>query len=205
MESNHALKDINKVFSINGRIYFNEDQSWFGIGAVLLIIPGFFAGIIMGIKNKNIISISLVIFGISFYFSEIWLRPGWDPYQGRYFILQIGILMPLCVYLFNDSNLSKIFQFFICLIVILTFSMAVLSNKSKPILGKKEIELKYQAQKTEYLSETKLQEIYRNYSLKFLYIIWDNLPFQKPLYYYDDTELRTFKQLKLSLSNPERC
>ena len=89
--------------------------------------------------------------------------------------------------------------------MILTFSMAVLSNESKPILGKKEIELKYQALKTEYLSETQLQEIYRNYSLKFLYKIWDNLPFQKPFYYYDDTELRTLSNFKLSLSNPERC
>lgn len=200
LESNHALKDLNKGFFLNSKTFYNEDESWFGFGAVLLIFPALLTGIFFGIKNKDLISLSLVLFSISFYFSEILLRPGWDPYQGRYFILQIAIIMPLVIHIFNNRIYSKIFQFIICIIVILTFFMAIFSNESKPILGKKAFEFKYQTLKNEFKPDTPLQRFYKDYSLKVLYVFWDNLPFQKPFYFYDDTELRVLSNLNYHLS-----
>jgi hypothetical protein len=200
MESKIAIKDVNKAFSLDTPPHFNEDESWFGFSAMLLIFPAFIIGIKCGIKNKDLISISLILFGISFYLFEILLRPGWDPYQGRYFILSIGILMPLVVHLFNKSFSSKIFQIFICIIVILTFTMAVFSNESKPLLGKKALENTYQTIKTTYNPEARFLQLYKEYSLKLYYFIWDNLPFQKPIHFYSNTELRVLSNLNHHLN-----
>jgi len=191
MESPNALKDIQKDFSLDEPPYYNEDLSWFGIGGALLILTSFFAGIYAAIKKKDFLSFSLVLFGISFLIFEILLRPGWDPYQGRYFIMPVALILPLAIHLFKSNPVSRLYQVMICLLVLMSFWTAILTNESKPIIGKKLFENKYQALLTSGTPDSAVGSIYKEYKLKILYVIWDNLPFQKSIAEYSDTELRT--------------
>lgn len=197
MESPIAQKTPSYGFSLDSKPRFNEDESWFGIAGTLLLIPAVIAGAINGLKKKDLLSISLVLFGISFYFSEILLRPGWDRYQGRYFILAIAPVMPLCGYLFVKKPLSRIFQICISLLSILTFFMAVFSNESKVLLGSKMFEEKYTQMENTYIPIGPIEGYYRKYSLKFFSIMNYSLPFNKTIANYSDTQLRVFSNRTL--------
>lgn len=191
MESPNALKDVQKRFSLDDIPYYNEDQAWFGIGGALLILPAFLAGIFVAIKKKDFLSFSLVLFGISFLIFEILLRPGWDPFQGRYFLMPVALTLPLAIHLFKLNPVSKLYQVLICLMVLISFWTAILTNESKPILGKKFFEIKYQTLLSTATPDSELGSIYKEYKLKFLYVIWDNLPFQKSIADFSDAELRS--------------
>ena len=191
MESANALKDIQKGFYLDGVPTYNEDQTWFGIGGALLILPAFLAGIFVAIQKKDLLSFSLVLFGISFLIMEIWLRPGWDPYQGRYFMMPVALILPLSIQLFKTNLASRLYQALICLLVLITFWTAILTNESKPILGKKMFENKYQTLLSTKTPDSTPGSIYKEYRIKILYVIWDNIPFQKSNSDYSDSELRT--------------
>ncbi len=203
MESSNALKDGQKGFSLDDIPYYNEDQAWFGVGGALLILPAFLAGIIAFIKKKDFLSFSLVLFGVSFLIFEILLRPGWDPFQGRYFLMPVALILPLATHLFKSTPVSKLYQVLICLFVLISFWTAILTNESKPILGKKFFEIKYQALQSTAPPDSMLGSIYKEYKLKILYVIWDNLPFQKSIADYSDTELRTlgYRRRHLNILN----
>ena len=196
LESQSGLKDVNKTFTYNLAPSWNEDESWFGLVSTLLIPPAIFLGIYFGIKKKDLLSLVLVIFGITFFIFEIILRPGWDPYQGRYFVLSIALTVPLSIHILNESLLSRIFTLLICAIACLVFFMAVFSNHSKPILGKKSFELKYQEIEYSYLPQNDYESVYKEIAQIFLYKFWENLPFQKSLANYDDIQLRALCSLK---------
>lgn len=191
MESPNALKDVQKGFSLDDIPYYNEDQTWFGIGGALLILPAFLAGLFVAIKKKDFLSFSLALFGISFLIFEILLRPGWDPFQGRYFMMPVALTLPLAIHLFKSNPVSKLYQVLICLMVLISFWMAILTNESKPILGKKFFETKYQTLLSTETPDSPLGSIYKEYKLKILYVIWDNLPFQKSIADFSDAELRS--------------
>jgi len=74
MESTKALKTPDLGLSLQSSPKYNEDEAWFGIASVLLLVPAFFLGLIRGIKKKDILSLSLCLFALSFYF----LKSGCD-------------------------------------------------------------------------------------------------------------------------------
>lgn len=192
MESLRAVKEEEEPFLFSTRPTYNENQSWFGFASVLLLTPALFFGIIKGVREKNFVSLSLVIYTIGFFFIEIILRPGWDPYQGRYFILSTAAAMPLCIYLFTEKIPSKIYITVTCLIALLTMITAVLSNEQKPILGRMVVENRFKELEYTISQGNFIDKGIKKISLKTLSYLSYNLPFYKPFYKYNEVELRTF-------------
>jgi hypothetical protein len=197
MEAPIGQKTPDYGFSLNATPRYNEDESWFGFAGTLLFIPAIIAGLINGLKKKDLIAISLVLFSISFYFCELLLRPGWDRYQGRYFIMAVAAIMPLCVYLFDHKIPSRLFQIFIAILSIITFFMAVFSNESKPILGMRTFTEKYTQMENTYIPKGPIEGYYRKYALKYYSLMTYNLPFSKTIEDYSDTQLRVLSSRSL--------
>jgi 4-amino-4-deoxy-L-arabinose transferase-like glycosyltransferase len=197
LESLIAVKDPNKIFSLDSSPKWNEDESWFGLASVILLIPALIIGLFYGIFRKEIISLSLVLLSLSFFVFEILLRPGWDPYQGRYFILSIAIITPLGIKLINDKIISKIFTFLLGTIAIISMATAVFSNELKPILGVKTIELIYENLEENQNPDSNYQETYYKILYSGLNKIWTNLPFIKSIKLYDEIQLRSLSSLNL--------
>ena len=198
LESNNAIKEpgSSKSFSFNMAPTWNEDMSWFGPVSVLMLVPAFLVGLFFGIKRKDVLSLSLVIFGFTFFLFEIIFRPGWDPYQGRYFVLSTAILMPLSALLINKSIVSKIYTVMLYLIAFIVFFMAVFSNESKPILGTEIFINKFsKIEKTIEPQDSVYDLIIKKDQLKFFSFLTYNLPFQKSINNYDDVQLRTLSSL----------
>jgi len=58
-------------FSLDGTPFDIEDQTWFGVGGVLLILPALFTFVFAAVKKKGLLSFLLILFGISFRIFEI--------------------------------------------------------------------------------------------------------------------------------------
>lgn len=73
-------------FSFSAGNYLSEDSSWFGPIGGLLYIPLGIYQFIKGVRKKDPWRIGIIGTLVLFLLMDAWLRPGWDPFQGRYFI-----------------------------------------------------------------------------------------------------------------------
>lgn len=191
LDSTTALSDPNVPFSYDLSPSYNEDASWFGFSSVMVIIPAIIFGIYFGLKRKDKYSIVLFILGITYSLFEMIFRPGWDPYQGRYFIISMAISTPLAVSFTNEKIISKIFIFIVTVIALVTFFFSVFSNTSKPLLGRNNLESRYIKSVKEYFPGNPIHNYYQKATIKIYDFLRQNLPTDFSISDYDDVQLRT--------------
>jgi hypothetical protein len=194
LDSSIGLKDneSSETFSYNLVPSWNEDTGWYGTASFLMIIPAFLIGLILGIKKKDPRLLSVLFFCLTFYFFEVLLRPGWDPYQGRYFSMTTALVIPLSAYVINDKGISKVFTLFLYAISILTLFFAVTSNQTKPLLGTRMFDNAYKQLEIAPKPQSSIQLLGRKLEMKLYSALWYNLPYDRTIRDYDDIQLRTF-------------
>jgi 4-amino-4-deoxy-L-arabinose transferase-like glycosyltransferase len=128
------VKDSQKPFQLSTVPGINEDSSWFGPVSFLIILPGFIIGIKKSIRKNDLKILFLQIIPILMLIGIAVLRPGWDPYQGRYFNPGIALLMPLVIYLIIPKIRQRIYILLITLIAVVITISSVLFNESKPLI-----------------------------------------------------------------------
>ena len=128
------VKDTQKPFQLSTAPGINEDLSWFGPVSFLLLLPALIIGIIKLIKKKDLKILFLMLVPILMLIGIGVLRPGWDPYQGRYFNPGIALLMPLVIFIINPKIGQHIYILFIALLAIVITLSSVFLNESKPLI-----------------------------------------------------------------------
>jgi hypothetical protein len=130
--------DADESFQYNAALKLSEDNAWFGPFAFLLIplatVFAFFS------KDKLRRNYAFLCFVNSLLYLILLIvqRPGWDPYQGRYFILAIFPFIPLIPMLFPKSRVFHAIMVGILLPVSLLLIINTLFyNDSKPIITAK--------------------------------------------------------------------
>jgi 4-amino-4-deoxy-L-arabinose transferase-like glycosyltransferase len=127
--------NANERFSYTNQRSLVEDTAWFGPLVVLMILISLFVVLFQKDKTRK----TFLLFAFLYYFiyaSAILLqRPGWDPYQGRYFILGLFPFFPLVgVCIPNKKIFREIFAgTFISIWVFLSFYILCM-NDTKPII-----------------------------------------------------------------------
>jgi hypothetical protein len=130
--------DQKETFHYDTYPLLSEDMAWFGPMAILLI-P---IAVIITFFSKDKLRRKYVLFGIIyslFYFCLIFIqRPGWDPYQGRYFILGLYPLVPIVSILIPKQRILRVivYSVLISCSVLLIFN-TLLKNDTKPIITAK--------------------------------------------------------------------
>jgi hypothetical protein len=66
---------------------------------------------------------------------EILLRPGWDPYQGRYFAPLVALAAPLAGTWF-DAKKRRVVKLLVVALALVVATVTALYNPAKPTLGK---------------------------------------------------------------------
>jgi hypothetical protein len=66
---------------------------------------------------------------------EIVLRPGWDPFQGRYFAPLVALVSPLMGFWFREKGNAG-YQWLISGMAVMILFVTLIYNPSKPTLGK---------------------------------------------------------------------
>ena len=130
-----GFNDTEK-FLYEAPLILNEDGAWFGPLAFLLIPSSIFFSLFSKHKYRKKYAILTSFFFVMYFLMVIIQRPGWDPYQGRYFILPILPMIPMVSILIPDKRFWK--TMILIIIIPLSLFLSVntfLANNSKPIIN----------------------------------------------------------------------
>jgi len=111
-----------------------EETTWFGPLSVTLTLISFFLIFFQkDPQRKEYLLFSIFLFG-SFFIAIIFQRLGWDPYQGRYFLLAFIPFMPIIgICLPSKKFYKSIFTFLISACFLALTLVTCTMNLSKPI------------------------------------------------------------------------
>jgi 4-amino-4-deoxy-L-arabinose transferase-like glycosyltransferase len=121
-------------FNFSDKNVNEESHAWYGPLSALLIFPALILETIRGIRQKQPLLAGPAAALLIFLPLEIILRPGWDPFQGRYFAPLIALCAPLIAFWFKEKG-NAWYEWLICGLAILIISVTLLYNPSKPTLG----------------------------------------------------------------------
>lgn len=181
------LKDTDKPFDLATPPGINEDYSWFGPVSFLLLVPAFIVGVIKAVKSKDLKIALLLLVSFFMLVSISMLRPGWDPYQGRYINPGIALSMPLVIFLLDRKVFQDIYISLITILALIVLIGSVFINDSKPLLTQATIKRTFQ---------NPANACDRNFVLKYVCffsnIITPGLPAKADLYALNDLQRLTF-------------
>ena len=103
-----AFAAVDHQFDYRKPSILYEDSSWFGpVGGILLLPLGFYQLVRSG-RKKDPWRSGFVAIVILYWLLDAWLRPGWDEYQGRYFIPAAGLLAPFLADLVKPVRIMRL-------------------------------------------------------------------------------------------------
>ncbi len=170
LESNDYLApgyDKNERFNYMWERPLTEDTAWFGPLFMILI---FFTILVVLIQKKSEAKMYLlfaIVLNFSYFIIVLIQRPGWDPYQGRYFILSIAPLVPLTGILIPLKKFPNVIALTLSTLVFVYLSTnIILFNGSKPVVTSNTV-VNFQNNTILLIPETeKIQLILKNFLMK---------------------------------------
>ena len=112
-----------------------ESHAWYGPLSFLLLFPAIFVEFLRGLRTRNYLLLAPGIALLVFFPMEIVLRPGWDPFQGRYFAPLVALASPSMGFWFREKG-SAGYEWLISGMAVMILFVTLLYNPSKPTLGK---------------------------------------------------------------------
>jgi len=123
------------VFSFSDKNINEESHAWYGPLSVLLIFPVLLAQTWRGLSQRSYLLLIPGMALLIFLPLEIILRPGWDPFQGRYFAPLAALCAPLMAAWFNSKG-GSVYAWLVSGLAVVILFVTLLYNPSKPTLGK---------------------------------------------------------------------
>lgn len=123
------------TFSFTQKNINEESHAWYGPLSVLLIFPALLIQSWRGLRQRSWLLLIPGIALLIFLPLEIILRPGWDPFQGRYFAPLVALCAPLMATWFKEKA-NPVPEWFISILAVIILTVTLLYNPSKPTLGK---------------------------------------------------------------------
>ena len=192
-----AGHDASERFSFAMGRALSEDTSWFG--PLLILVP---VSLLVVFIQKNKPRKSYTFFALLHFFLYFLLiiiqRPGWDPYQGRYFILGIIPFVPLIGAVLPARGIGKwAVSTVLCVIYIIISFNVLAMNASKPLVTARTVAILQNETILPLPDTTRLQIISKTYLVKWTNALVERWPqresiFALPYYdqlYYSDTSL----------------
>ena len=144
-----------------------EDAAWFGPLLVLMLPAAFLVVLIQKNPERKKYLLFALILNLSYFALILIQRPGWDPFQGRYFILAMAPLVPLAGVLIPDSKVPKFISLFVFGLVFIYLSANVtFLNGSKPIVTSSSV-INFQNSYIRIINEDgKAQIVLKNFLMK---------------------------------------
>ncbi|PKO02591.1 MAG: hypothetical protein CVU43_07165 [Chloroflexi bacterium HGW-Chloroflexi-5] len=127
--------DEVEKFSYSAPLILSEEGAWFGPIGFLLIPIAVILTFFSRQKTRRIYAGFALILFLSFFIMVIIQRPGWDPYQGRYFILPVLPLIPLISMILPTNKVYRTVIIIVILPICLFLSLnSFFANNSRPVV-----------------------------------------------------------------------
>ncbi len=138
LEKNSSLLNQH-VFNYEEHIPFSEDSSWFGlVGTFVFFVVSIYV-LVVTVKKKHPLMVFTSIFIITTPIAFSFVRPGWTPYDGRYFIILFAMLCVGLAALVDNlpKLLSGILIYAITILSIVILLLSIYENPAKSFWGYK--------------------------------------------------------------------
>lgn len=122
-------------FVLRERYVLQEDAAWYGPLFTFLVLPALVYQLWVGLRTKDALRVSIFIFALTFLILDAALRPGWDPFQGRYFIPVVILSTPLIAFIFRPGRPALPARWLIVLLALIITQQTFLYNSGKPLNG----------------------------------------------------------------------
>jgi hypothetical protein len=181
--------DDSERFSYAMQRDMSEDTAWFG-SVFFIGVPISLVVILFQKDKPRKVYAALAILHFLLYFLLILLqRPGWDPYQGRYFILGIVFLLPLAGSILPTKAIGQIpvILLLCAAFALITFNVLAM-NHSKPLVTARTVANLQNELVLPLPQNTKVQIVAKTYLVKWTNKLIERWPQREPitsLSYYD--------------------
>ena len=125
------------VFSLDEKTLNQEDFAWYGPLSALLLFPAVVYQFIFGIRSREPVRIGLVLNALIFLLIIAFIRPGWEAYQGRYFLPVVTLNAPLMASLFPSKPRAGFLRYAAVGLALMITTVTMLYNPAKPVAGKR--------------------------------------------------------------------
>lgn len=112
-----------------------EDEAWFGLIGMALIFPTSLIAFIRGIKRKDTLLLAPFVFLVTVMVTCTLIRPGWTPYDGRYFLPLSAMCASLLPLWLLGKKSSVVIQYILSGLSVFTILMVLVFNPAKQIVG----------------------------------------------------------------------
>mgnify|MGYP001765512128 CR=1 FL=1 len=123
------------IFSMAAFPRLQEDEAWFGILGFCLMVPTSIAALIYGVKKRDLLYTVPILFLVTSFITCSLIRPGWTPYDGRYFMPLAAISTPLFAMWIPPKRKGIWVSWFAVIISLISIGMVILFNPAKQIVG----------------------------------------------------------------------
>lgn len=113
--------------------HLTEDEAWFGSLGFFLMSLALIVALIRGFQKKDVVKLGLVFTFVIYAFCIVLFRPGWDPYQGRYFLSIAVLVTPLINVYFSKKKFIHIIRSGVIVAAISIIATTHLLNEGKPV------------------------------------------------------------------------
>lgn len=122
-------------FQLSQRYVLSEDAAWYGPLFAFLVIPALFYHLVIGLRRRDPLRVGVFILALTFLIINAVLRPGWDPFQGRYFIPVVTLAAPLVAFLARPGRRWLALRVLIAALAITIAANTFLWSSAKPVTG----------------------------------------------------------------------
>jgi 4-amino-4-deoxy-L-arabinose transferase-like glycosyltransferase len=123
------------VFVLRERYVMQEDAAWYGPFFAFLVLPALMVQLWVGIRKKELLRLSLFVFSFSFWILDAAFRPGWDPFQGRYFIPVVITASATAAFLFQPGKRMAAARWLMVVLALTVLTNTFLWDAAKPVSG----------------------------------------------------------------------
>lgn len=126
-------------FSLRERYLMQEDAAWYGPVYAFLVIPALLYQFWVGIKKKDPLRLGIFALAVTFWLIDAAFRPGWDPFQGRYFIPVVAAATACAAFLFQPGRKMAFLRWSIVVLALTILTNTFLWSAAKPVSGEENI------------------------------------------------------------------
>ncbi|MEL7646417.1 MAG: glycosyltransferase family 39 protein [Anaerolineaceae bacterium] len=134
LEGDIATLDAH-VFSWDRLYQLQEDEAWFGLIGFLLIFPTSIIGFVQALKKKEALRAFPFILYLTALVTCSLIRPGWTPFDGRYFMPAVALASAFLPMWFEGKRPRDWVQWILVLTALFSSAMVTLYNPAKQIVG----------------------------------------------------------------------
>jgi 4-amino-4-deoxy-L-arabinose transferase-like glycosyltransferase len=126
-------------FVLRERYLLQEDAAWYGPLFSFLVLPALVYQFAWGVKRREPMRVGIFILALTFLFLDALLRPGWDPFQGRYFIPVVMASTACAAFTARTGRVGGVLRWMVVILALTIAATTLLNNSGKPVTGERSI------------------------------------------------------------------